>query len=191
MQVDLFFVETNPWMARSVVLRAAVVDVFLAGRLLDDRLPGDDGVAVFALNQTTGVGEFMGTVDLLPQQHLHRVPSHPINQRLVRAGMPLPLVLHFPDVRPIPKDGVELASSEARHRICVVDALLIEALKKAIEGQMMISVQFKELGDFCAVHGMNLHKTTFVNSDISITVRSFLREQTFFDPPLHATFHVD
>ena len=38
---------------------------------------------------------------------------------------------------------------------------------------------------------MNLHKTTFVNSNISITVRSLLREQTFFDPALHATYHVD
>ena len=85
-------------MARSVVLRAAVVDACFAGRFLDDRFSRKDCVAVFALDQTTGVGEFMGTVDLLTQQHVHRVPIHTINQRLVRPGMPLPLVLYFPDV---------------------------------------------------------------------------------------------
>ena len=37
----------------------------------------------------------------------------------------------------------------------------------------------------CAIHAMNLHKTTFLNSDISVAVGSLLRESIFFDPPLH------
>lgn len=64
-----------------------VIGSFFAGGLLDDRLLGDDGFAVFALKQAPGLNEFMGTVDILSQQDLHHVPSHPINQRLVHPRM--------------------------------------------------------------------------------------------------------
>ena len=84
----------NAGWSASLYRAAAVVDVVLRSVLRRLRLPfaGDRVAAVTADDEFPGVGQLVALIDLVAEQGLHAIERAAIDERLVRAGIPLALM---------------------------------------------------------------------------------------------------
>ena len=111
--VKLVFGEANSGMVAFMVLRTSVVDVLTNPTfgLLEFSLARDRRATVGAFDQVTGVSHLVRLVDLLTKERLDPIPELPVDERFVRAGMPLVSKLDFTNVGSVSQDSVQLAPS--------------------------------------------------------------------------------
>ena len=91
-------------------------------------------------------------------------------------GIPLVLMEDFTDVRSVPQDRVQLATSEPGLIGPVGQSLVKELLAQAVERVIVISVKFVDSADFSSVIGMDFDQPSSIFSIVSIAVRGFADE---------------
>ena len=110
----------------------------------------------------------MGPVGLLAQEGLYPIPGRPVDQWLMGAGMPLPLVPHLTDVGPVGQDFVEKAAVEPWHFSAVGHALGIDCLQQRVQRVVVIGVKLEDPPYLRPVFRVDLDQATPVNADVAI-----------------------
>ncbi len=182
--LDVRFADADTRVILPGLIGAAEVDVVVNAAVLPprpDQLAGDGMTAMATGHELPRVRQRRGMVDMPTQQGLHPIPGRPVDQRLMLAAIPFPLVFQFAEIGPVLRDVVDRTAGKLRLRLPPQPPFGVDLLDQPIKRQVFIGLEVEDAFDVGGRFGIDFDDFTDIDL-LLFGIEAEIAARTAYEP---------